>query len=195
MLAPNIDQLEHGFQDYMIQAKSTVKFLKYLGIGLVALPEPFTTLFGVALLFAANVLSHKLESGLDIRLPEAAAYYSYWFKNPIDYTDSASSEPLKGLSRQRPIPGQYGLPETSAYQSYWFKRSGNYAESAPGEPAKRHSRSGQPPVSWLYADSRGLKAEPDPAVRQPRHERRDRESLTAPPIGEPISLPARERWH
>jgi hypothetical protein len=185
MLVMDTNQPGYGFQDYMIQAKTSIKFLKYLGIGLVALPEPFTTPFGVALLFAANYLSQNTEPSLDNLLPGTPAYHSYWFKHPGDLIDSASSG-------QRPISGQFGLPETSAYQSYWFKRSGNYAESATGEPAKRHS--GQPPVSWLYADSRYLKAEPDP-VRQPRRERRDRERLTAPPIGEPISLTARERWH
>jgi hypothetical protein len=45
----------------MIQTRTSVRFLKYLGIGLIALPEPITTVFGVALLFTAYHLSQKLE--------------------------------------------------------------------------------------------------------------------------------------
>jgi hypothetical protein len=154
--ALGIDRPECDFRVYMIQDKTSIRLLKSLGIALVALPEPFTTPFGVALLFAANHLSQKSEPGLENRLPEALAYQSYWFKHPGDYTDNTSSDLEKVM---------------------------------------RSAQSKQPPTPWLYADSLSLEANPKPSVRQTRRERRDREHLAAPPIGEPISLPARELWY
>jgi hypothetical protein len=45
----------------MIQTRTSVRLLKYLGIVLAAIPEPVTTVFGVALLVTAHHLSQKLE--------------------------------------------------------------------------------------------------------------------------------------
>jgi hypothetical protein len=49
----------------MIQTRTSVRLLKYLGIVLVVIPEPVTTAFGVALLFTAHHLSQKLEANID----------------------------------------------------------------------------------------------------------------------------------
>lgn len=55
----------YGFRVYMIQTRTSVRLLKYLGIGLVALPEPFTTAFGIAFLLTAHHLFQKLKLNVD----------------------------------------------------------------------------------------------------------------------------------
>jgi len=178
LLALDIDRPGCGFRIDMFQARTNVRLLKYLGIGLVALPEPVTTAFGVGLLFTANYLSQKLEPGLDNRFIEASAYQSYWFKRSSNYADGESSAQGKAKrytqSAQQAIPWQYGLIEASAYQSYWFKRSSNYADgesSAPGK-VKRYTQSEQQPIPWQYEGNHSLEANPNPLVRQTRRDTR-----------------------
>jgi hypothetical protein len=183
----------------MFQTRTSVRLLNYLGIALVALPEPFTTPFGVALLFAARHLSQDLELALDNPPPEAYAYRSYWFKHPRDYAnrDPAYAEELKRYPQNepRPIPGQYGLPGASSYQSYWFKRPGDYADSQSSAPEKieQHPTPHQYglPGASAYQSYWFKRAdvEASPSVGQTRHHRRDRGQEAAPPIGEPVFLP------
>lgn len=146
----------------MIQPKTSLGLLKYLGVTLVTLPEPVTTVFGVGLLFTANYLSRKIEVGKDNFLPETAGYYSYWFKHPRDYVDAESGAPVaaksytQGQKPPTPWPQEVGrrletsrverLPEASAYYSYWFKQPRDDADAASiiPETAKSYSRSQQP---------------------------------------------------
>jgi hypothetical protein len=181
----------------MFQTRTSVRLLNYLGIGLVALPEPFTTPFGVALLFIAHHLSKRLELVLKDILPEISAYQSYWFKRP---SGSNNPEELKRYlkSEPRPIPGQYGFPEASAYQSYWFKPPRDYADSDSGDAKelKRYNQSEQNPITRQYGlpgasayQSYWFKRSADEAslsAEQTRHQRRDRGQEAAPPIGEPF---------
>jgi hypothetical protein len=59
----------------MIQAKTRIKLLRHFGIVLMALPEPITTPFGVALVLVSRYLSRRLEARLNKRLRETVKYY------------------------------------------------------------------------------------------------------------------------
>jgi hypothetical protein len=49
----------------MMQTRTKVRLLKYLGIALFAIPEPVSTAFGAAFFLTAYHWSQKLESSLD----------------------------------------------------------------------------------------------------------------------------------
>jgi hypothetical protein len=59
----------------MIKSRTHIKLLKRLGLLLIALPEPFTTPFGVALILVARHLSKKREDSRNKRLQETIQYY------------------------------------------------------------------------------------------------------------------------
>lgn len=59
----------------MIKTKTSIRLLRRLGIALIALPEPFTTPFGVALVLASRYLSRRLEANRNKRLREMVRYY------------------------------------------------------------------------------------------------------------------------
>lgn len=66
----------------MPSPKTNLNFIRCLGIGLVALPEPVTTAFGVALLVAAGYLSRQFDAGPDNLLLETP---NAWFKRSGDH--------------------------------------------------------------------------------------------------------------
>jgi hypothetical protein len=59
----------------MIKVRTRIKFLRRLGITLIALPEPFTTPFGVALVLLSRYLSRRREASRNKRLREMVSYY------------------------------------------------------------------------------------------------------------------------
>ena len=92
----------------MIRNRTNIRLLKYLGIGLVALPEPVTTAFGVALLLTAYHLSQELKAGPDnffIETPDD------WFKRSADHVVGGPSVPrevrLYARSARHPLPWQH----------------------------------------------------------------------------------------
>jgi hypothetical protein len=104
----NIDRQEYGFRAYMTQTRNSVRLLKYLGIGLIALPEPFTTPFGVALLFTAYHLSQKLEAGPDNFFLETP---DDWLKRSGDHAAGGPGVPVEvrlyTRSANQPLPWQH----------------------------------------------------------------------------------------
>jgi hypothetical protein len=95
----------------VIEAKTAIKLLRRLGITLIALPEPVTTPFGVALVLLSRYLSRRLEASQDNRLRETVKYY---LAHTMRFSDDADGTPsAPGLvkrhtqSEQRPIPWQY----------------------------------------------------------------------------------------
>ncbi|MGD9116761.1 MAG: hypothetical protein PVJ61_06245 [Dehalococcoidia bacterium] len=66
----------------MPSPKTNLNFIRCLGIGLVALPEPVTTALGVALLVAAGYLSRQFDAGPDNLLLETP---NAWFKRSGDH--------------------------------------------------------------------------------------------------------------
>jgi hypothetical protein len=59
----------------MIKTRTSIRILKRVGIALIALPEPFTTPFGVALLLTSRYLSRKVEARQNNRLRETVRHY------------------------------------------------------------------------------------------------------------------------
>ena len=59
----------------MINAKSSVKLLRRLGIALIAMPEAVTTPIGVALILTSRYLSKKIEADLYKRLHGTFQHY------------------------------------------------------------------------------------------------------------------------
>jgi len=113
----------------MIKAKTSIKLLRHLGIGLIALPEPITTPFGVALVFASRYLSRRLDASLYKRLRETLKHYLPHFKRFGDDADGESSAPGKvkryTQSEEHLIPWQYkgsrsveASPRPSVWQSW-----------------------------------------------------------------------------
>lgn len=82
MLIPPVTttQRDRDWREYalvvdMIKARTRIKFLRRLGITLIALPEPFTTPFGVALVLLSRYLSRRREASRNKRLREMVSYY------------------------------------------------------------------------------------------------------------------------
>jgi hypothetical protein len=94
----------------MIKAKTGIKVLRRLGITLIALPEPVTTPFGVALVLLSRYLSRRLEASQDNRLRETVQYYLAHASRFSDYVDSKSRAPgsvkLLSPSKEPAILGQ-----------------------------------------------------------------------------------------
>jgi len=92
----------------MIQTRTSIRLLKYLGIVLVALPEPVTTAFGVAFLFTAYYLSLKPEAGSDSFFLETP---DDWFKRSGDHAAGGPGVPgevrLYSRSAGHPLPWQH----------------------------------------------------------------------------------------
>jgi hypothetical protein len=77
----------------MIGSRTSVKLLMRLGIALIFAPEPFTTPFGVALVFVARYLARRREAGLNKRLREIVKYYlvhTRCFNDDADGTSTAT---------------------------------------------------------------------------------------------------------
>jgi hypothetical protein len=66
--------------DDMINAKTSIKLLRNLGIALIALPEPITTPFGAALVLTSRYLSRRLEASLSKLIRERVRQYLTHFK-------------------------------------------------------------------------------------------------------------------
>jgi len=79
----------------MIKAKTSIQFLRHLGIVLIVLPEVITTPFGVVLVLASRYLSRRLEASLNKRLQETLKYYLAHFKRFSDDADGESSAPSR----------------------------------------------------------------------------------------------------
>jgi hypothetical protein len=94
----------------MIKAKTGIKVLRRLGITLIALPEPVTTPFGVALVLLSRYLSRRLEASQNNRLRETVKYYLAHASRFSDYVDSESRAPgsvkLLSPSKEPAILGQ-----------------------------------------------------------------------------------------
>jgi len=93
----------------MINAKTSFKLLRHLGMVLIALPEPITTPFGVALVFASRYLSRRLEASLNKHLRETLKHYLAHFKRFGDDADGKSSAPgrARRQSEEHLLPWQY----------------------------------------------------------------------------------------
>jgi hypothetical protein len=95
----------------MIKAKTSIRILRHLGIVLIALPEPITTPFGVALVLASRYLSRRLEASLSKRLRETLKHYLAHFKHFKDDADDESSASGRvkrcTQSEEHLIPWQY----------------------------------------------------------------------------------------
>jgi hypothetical protein len=94
----------------VIEAKTSIKLLRRLGITLIALPEPVTTPFGVALIFISRYLSRRLEASQNNRLRETVKYYLAHTRRFSDdaYGTSSTQGPVKrhSLSDEHAILGQ-----------------------------------------------------------------------------------------
>src|SRR3990172_6693158 len=75
----------------MVKAKTGITLLKRLGFVLIALPEPFTTPIGVALIVASSYLSRLREASINKNLRETLKRYLSLSKHPKAETDSKSS--------------------------------------------------------------------------------------------------------
>ena len=71
----------------MVKAKTGITFLKRLGFVLIAMPEPFTTPFGVACVVASGYLSRLRETALNKHLHETLTRYLSHTKRSNDETD------------------------------------------------------------------------------------------------------------
>jgi len=95
----------------MIKPRTHIRLLKRFGVALIALPEPFTTPFGVALILVARYLSKRHEASRNKRLREMVQYYLAHIGHFSDDADSKSSAPgsVKHYTQreERPIPRQY----------------------------------------------------------------------------------------
>ena len=79
----------------MIKAKTSIKLLRSLGFALIALPEPITTPFGVALVLASRFLSKRLEARVNKQLQNTLTNYLIHFNRFSDDADSRSNFPNK----------------------------------------------------------------------------------------------------
>jgi hypothetical protein len=77
----------------MIGSRTSVKLLMRLGIALIFAPEPFTTPFGVAFVFAARYLAKRREADVNKRLRETVRYYLGHTRCFGDDADGASAVP------------------------------------------------------------------------------------------------------
>lgn len=95
----------------MIKSRTSIKFLRHLGIALIASPDPVTTPFGVALVFVSRYLSRRLEASRNNRLRETVKYYLAHTRRFSDDADGESSAPgpVKRYTRseERPFSQQY----------------------------------------------------------------------------------------
>ena len=88
----------------MIKTRTSIRVLKRVGIALIALPEPFTTPFGVALLLTSRYLSRRLEARQNNRLQETVRYYLAHSGRFDDVANEPAAPASSGYSSaQRPI--------------------------------------------------------------------------------------------
>jgi len=107
----------------MIKTRTSIRILRRVGIALIALPEPFTTPFGVALLLTSRYLSRRVETRQNNRLRETVRYY---LAHSGSFDDVVGDEPaapsLIGYpSSEHVIRGTYarGGPGTAVAFSTW----------------------------------------------------------------------------
>ena len=95
----------------VIKSRTHIKLLRRLGIALIALPEPFTTPFGVALVLVSRYLSKRREASRNKRLQETVQYYLAHTRRFSGDADSKSIAPgsVKRYTRSEEhlIPRQY----------------------------------------------------------------------------------------
>ena len=113
----------------MIKSRTHIKLLRRLGIALIALPEPFTTPFGVALVLLSRYLSRRREASWNKRLRETVKYYLAHTRSFSGdaYGESSAPGSVKRYTRsgERLIPRQYtgsrsfkANPDSSVCQSW-----------------------------------------------------------------------------
>ena len=95
----------------VIKSRTHIKLLRRLGIALIALPEPFTTPFGVALVLVSRYLSKRREASRNKRLRETVQYYlahTRLFSGDA-YSESNAPGSVKRYTRNEEhlIPRQY----------------------------------------------------------------------------------------
>lgn len=93
----------------MIKSKTITRLLRHLGIVLIALPDPFTTAFGVALILLARYLSRRREDSLNNRLRETVKYYLAHTMCFGDVADGASS--ALGSVKRHTQSEKYVIPQ------------------------------------------------------------------------------------
>lgn len=119
----------------MIKARTIIRLLRHSGIVLIALPEPFTTSFGVALVLLSRYLSRRREASRNKRLRETVKYYLAHTRRFSGDADGESSAPgsVKRYKRseEHVILRQYtgsrsfeANPDTSVWQSWRDVRDG-----------------------------------------------------------------------
>jgi hypothetical protein len=142
----------------MIKTRTSIRILKRVGIALIALPEPFTTPFGVALLLTSRYLSRRVEARQNNRLRETVRYY---LAHSGSFDDVVGDEPaapsLIGYpSSEHVIRCGYagGGPGTAVVFSTWRNwqemrcrtaqpaacRQGRYARPTSGDSSKATGR-------------------------------------------------------
>ena len=108
----------------MVKDKTTIKLLRRLGITLIALPEPVTTPFGVALLLTSHYLSKRLETRQNDRLRETIGHYlahTGWFGADADSQPGPAGPVTRyALRQEQAILGQItGSAEANLAPSVW----------------------------------------------------------------------------
>jgi hypothetical protein len=106
----------------MIQTRTSVRFLKYLGIGLIALPEPVTTAFGVALLFTALHLSQKLKLNVDTLREEYLLPWQFETSRSLE-TNSPLGWQIRYDTKVNVVYHTMDLPRL--YRRYWVRSDGS----------------------------------------------------------------------
>ena len=95
----------------VIKSRTHIKLLRRLGIALIALPEPFTTPFGVALVLLSRYLSKRREASRNKRLRETVQYYLAHTRrfSGDAYSESSAPGSVKRYTRSEEhlIPQQY----------------------------------------------------------------------------------------
>jgi hypothetical protein len=95
----------------MIGHRTSVRLLRRLGVALIVAPEPFTTPFGVTLIFLARYLSRRREASMNKRLRETVEYYlahTMCFGAVAEGKSSAPGSAKRHTqSKEQLIPQQY----------------------------------------------------------------------------------------
>jgi hypothetical protein len=156
----------------VIKTRTSVRVLKRVGIALIALPEPFTTPFGVALLLTSRYLSRRVEARQNNRLRETVRYYlahSGTFDNVVA-DEPAAPSPIGYPNAEHTVRCGYaaGGPGNAVAFSTWRNwQDMRYRAARPGAPM--HGRYARPRSS-TSPETTGGRSDTSPKAEKPvRH--------------------------
>jgi hypothetical protein len=155
----------------MIKTRTSIRILKRVGIALIALPEPFTTPFGVALLLTSRYLSRRVEASQNNRLRETVRFY---LTHSGSFDDAVVDEPaapsLIGYpSAEHATQCSYaGVgPGAAAFSTWRNWQDMRYRAARPGAPM--HGRYARPRSS-TGPKTTGGRSDTSPKAEEPvRH--------------------------